>query len=1079
MLNRSIHRDNACSQGAMKTKSQISEISENPRWHHIYFVLAGFNVVVAIATLLVSAIIFEIYVSSIDEHSAWAKRAGAIYDLSQALVRVNTLGHDIVASNNPGQGKSNLQQHHTVFSDLYRDIESEFETLADKKLSADLLINLREVKASEASIVSDATAIFHLNSLGDRTNVGLRMVMMEQHFARSSAALAATHTIIRNRQSLILNREGLSAKSLQNYEYFIVGIIFLMIVIVVSYGYHLVKRMRSNDNRLEDILAQNRGIIDTAGDGIITISHAGIVGTFNPASERIFGYKKEEVVDKNVTLLMNTLDSHQHMDYLAKYFATGDATVLGDGRVVEGRKKDGTLFSLHLSVSPMKLRSTDTVTFVGSLRDLTEQKRLQAELVSSMEEAKQSAHAKSEFLASMSHEIRTPMNGVLGMLGLLLKSELTADQKRKAQIAQSSGEALLSIINDILDFSKVEAGKLELEELDFNLKLHLGDFAKSMAVRTQEKGLDLILDVSDIDETMVSGDPGRVRQILTNLVGNAIKFTNTGEIIVRAGLKDIGEQGLLLYCSVTDTGVGIPQDKQSTLFELFSQVDASTTRKYGGTGLGLSIVKQLCELMNGSFSVVSEVGNGSCFEFTVLLGKNQQLAQKLPTIDISDMSILLVDDNTSNRNVIKNQLVRWGADVVDTQSSAVALQLLDQHNTRHNPLLKPFAAAFIDMDMPVTGGLTLGIAIQQDGRFNDVRLSLMTPMAAAGNADFYAEFGFRFHFPKPTTTVDLDAALSAMFATADEIDVAESGQTHQCIQDSHARDHSIQGARVLLVEDNTVNQEVALDILLDMGITADVAANGLEALHCLKQRQTLEPYQVILMDCQMPEMDGYETTRCIRAGDVGSQFKQIPIIAMTANAMKEDRGICIAAGMSDYLSKPVVPDDLEKKLRQWLAQDTSHLADIPGTPEVTTQKAPAKVTTDVVDAASDELLQLPIWDRQALFVRVREKQERVTKLVTLAASTMPETIEALSLAVANREYDAVSAAAHSIKGLAANLSGLRVQSMANQIELAVKLGEEDKVATLLPHFLIHCDELMEQFSGAIEHAKTQPPTDTI
>lgn len=502
-----------------------------------------------------------------------------------------------------------------------------------------------------------------------------------------------------------------------------------------------------------------------------------------------------------------------------------------------------------------------------------------------------------------------------------------------------------------------------------------------MAVRTQEKDIELILDVSDIDEIMVNGDPGRVRQILTNLVGNAIKFTDSGEIVVRAGLKNIGEQGLVLYCSVTDTGVGIPQDKQSTLFELFSQVDASTTRKYGGTGLGLSIVKQLCELMNG---------------------KSQQLAQKLPTVDIFDVSILLVDDNTSKRKVIKDQLVRWGAHVVD-------------------PRFKPFAAVFIDMDMPITDGLKLGITIRQDGRINDVPLSLMTQTAAAGNAEFYAEFGFSFHFPKPTTTADLDAALSAMFATADEIDAAESGQTHQSLEVSLARDHSIQGARVLLAEDNTVNQEVALDILLDMGVTTDVAANGLEALHCLKQRQTLEPYQVILVDCQMPEMDGYETTRCIRAGDAGSQFEQIPIIAMTANAMKEDRGICIAAAMSDYLSKPVVPD---------------------------------------------ELLQLPIWDRQALFVRVRKKQERVTKLVTLAAATTPETIEVLKLAVTNKEHDTVSAAAHSIKGLVANLSGLRMQSMANQIELAGKLGEEDKVATLLPA------------NRAIEQAKTQQPTDT-
>ena len=293
----------------------------------------------------------------------------------------------------------------------------------------------------------------------------------------------------------------------------------------------------------------------------------------------------------------------------------------------------------------------------------------------------------------MSHEIRTPMNGVLGMLGLLLGSPLTDKQRHKALLAQTSAQSLLSLINDILDFSKVEAGKIELEVMDFNLRTMLGDFSEAMALRAQEKFIELVLDVTQVEQSSVKGDPGRLRQILSNIVGNAIKFTKSGEIVIRAGLKEINNNEVIFFCSISDTGIGIPQAKISTLFDPFTQVDASTTRKYGGTGLGLSIVKKLCELMGGSISVSSELGKGTHFEFSVLFQPSQQSVVVMPRVSISELALLIVDDNDTNREVLVGQLEHWGAEVVDAKDGAEALNCLYQRIDQ--PQTRPFDVALL------------------------------------------------------------------------------------------------------------------------------------------------------------------------------------------------------------------------------------------------------------------------------------------------------------------------------------------------------------------------------------------------
>ena len=824
-----------------------------------------------------------------------------------------------------------------------------------------------------------------------------------------------------------------------------------------------------------------RKIFENSVLGIYQSSPDGKYLSANLALATLYGYDSIEQLVSTVTdiRLQIYADPKKREEFVKLIDAHGSVSDF-ESQVL---RRDGSV--RWITEKARGVRNSDGLLlyYEGTIEDITQRKAAEAALNAAKDAAEAANRAKSDFLANMSHEIRTPLNGVIGMIELLQGTPLDTRQKQYAQTVKSSADALLTLINDILDFSKIEAGKMELSVTDFDLVDVVEEVVAILAPRASKKGLELACDIRPDVVPALRGDPDRLRQILINLTNNAIKFTETGEVLVRAAMAQRTPEHDLIRFSVTDTGIGIAPDRLDRLFKSFSQVDASTTRKYGGTGLGLVISKQFAELMGGQIGVESEAGKGSTFWFTAKLQRQPEGLERtrVAPVDLRGLRVLAVDDNSSYTEIMRQELAAWGFEAQTAHSGPEALSVLSEASTRG----KPYRVVLIDMLMPGMSGLETGAAIKAISHLRDTVLLLLTPLEGPMDPSRLRMGGFAASLHKPVRQSELfDAIVDS---------VARNRPTAAVCRpiNSTPAPKAQRPAHILLAEDNEINQMVATEVLKRAGHTIDVVDTGQQAVDATAK----VAYDLVLMDCQMPEMDGFEAARTIRRRERSQQAgdRRLPIIALTANAIKGDRELCLEAGMDDYITKPL---DAEKLLQMIASRIKA--SDAASATVVLPALTAAPTTSGSLSARPDDAVKpvaqatavspaavpaakaiapesAPPIDWDSLFARCMKDAKFVGRMLGKFEASMTSGVAKLEQSVNAGDVAATTSGAHSLKGSAGNLSATQVQKIAARLEALGKTGTLEGATECLESLREEIRRCTEYLPTLMERTKVPTP----
>jgi two-component system, sensor histidine kinase and response regulator len=800
-------------------------------------------------------------------------------------------------------------------------------------------------------------------------------------------------------------------------------------------------------------------VLDKVPVGVLVLDPEYRILFWNECLENWTGILRATVLERDVRAQFPSIAKSSYSRRIERVFRDGVPTVFSPqlhAPFIHCEVTPGVNRVQYITVTSIPSQSGTGFLAVFSIQDITDLTRrldesrstasqlaielkkstdLQNDLVRAKEAADDANRAKSEFLANMSHEIRTPMNGILGMIGLLLDDELGVRQRKRGEAVRSSAEDLLAILNDVLDHSKIEARKLELEKADFDLRGVVEGVADLVAVTAQNKGLEILCIVEPDVPALVRGDSTRLRQVLLNLVSNAVKFTHEGEVAIRARL-DPGSAGARIRFEVTDTGIGVPPDKAPLLFKPFSQADSTTTRRYGGTGLGLSIVARLAELMGGTVGIGNDRPKGSCFWFTAQFERHACAWPRTPRFP--GRRVLVVDSNAASRGLLVELLSSWECGVTEAHDVTGARARLRSAETRYD-------AVIADLEIAMACDRILDPAPRPGTALAATPVLVLTPLTPTPDAADWPTLGTADRISKPVKADELSAWLASVCGLAPILAVQEVP-----VAVSHHRDRASRARfRLLLVEDNATNQEVALGMLENLGYRADVACDGHEALHAL----ATQDYDLVLMDCQLPGMDGYEATRIIRTPTSGVRNHGIPVIAMTANAMSGDREKCLDAGMDAYVAKPINRAALEHEVDYW----TTGIPQEPATPP------PAAPPPDAAPPAAP----LVEFDEEDLLDRLSGSEQLAQRVVRIFLTDMPLQLAALAAAVNSGDSAAVRHGAHAIRGAAANAGGVRIRELAWQMEQAGSAGEPVPEPALreLSESFARTREAMQRFCG--------------